>query len=138
MYSKPNQSSMTDNSNIQEFTEQYAALDGAKQNIVRNLLWVISEKKEQGSYVHTAVCCVETYILPLLKLLSSSVHISNIADAEADADTNETEPTKKQYTFTWTPGDFFVPEFIIQESNAQWDQWASLMSLGYDDEEEAE
>ena len=115
---------MTDSSNTQEFTKRYAALDGAKQNIVRNLLWVISEKTGQGSYVHTEMCCVETHILPLLKLLSASVHISNIADAE---------PTKKQYTFTWTLGDFFVPEFIIQESNAQWDQWASLMSLEDDD-----
>ena len=122
---------MTDSSNIHEFTKQYTALDGAKQNIVRNLLWVISEKKEQGSYVHTEMCCVETHILPLLKFLSASVHISNIVYADADA----TEPKKKQYTFTWTSGDFFVPEFIIQESNAQWDQWASLMSLENDDEE---
>jgi hypothetical protein len=124
---------MTD---IQEFTEQYAALDGAKQNIVRNLLWVISEKAEQGlcACVHTAMCQVEEHILPLLTLLSSSVHISNIADADTD-------PKKKQYTFTWTLGDFFVPEFIIQESNAQWDQWASLMSLddyAEDDEEEGD
>ena len=123
---------MTDSSNIQEFTKQYTALDGAKQNIVRNLLWVIFEKKEQGSYVHTEMCCVETHILPLLKLLSASVHISNITDADA------TEAKKKQYTFTWTPSDFFVPEFIIQESNAQWDQWASLMSLDEDNEEGAE
>ena len=121
---------MTDNSNnsnnIQEFTKRYAALDGAKQNIVRNLLWVISEKAQQGlcMCVHTAMCDVEEHILPLLTLLSSSVHISNIADADTD-----TEPTKKQYTLTWTLGDFFVPEIIIQESNAQWDQWASLMSL---------
>jgi hypothetical protein len=117
---------MTD-SNIQEFTEQYAALDGAKQNIVRNLLWVISEKKEQGlcACVHTAMCDVETHILPLLTLLSSSVHISNIDHIGTKTD----EPKKNQYTFTWTLGDFFVPEFIIQESNAQWDQWASLMSL---------
>ena len=119
---------MTDIS-IQEFTEQYTSLDGVKQNIVRNLLWVISEKKEQGSYVHTEMCCVETHILPLLKLLSASVHISNIAETE-------TEPKKKQYTFTWTPSDFFVPEFIIQESNAQWNQWASLMSLEDEDNEE--
>jgi hypothetical protein len=118
-------------SNIQEFTKQYTSLDGAKQNIVRNLLWVISEKKEQGSYVHTEMCCVETHILPLLKLLSASVHISNIVDADA----TEPEHNKRQYTFTWTLGDFFVPEFIIQESNAQWDQWASLMSLDDDDEE---
>lgn len=129
---------MTDihsSSNTQEFTAQYAALDGAKQNIVRNLLWVISEKTEQGlcMCVHTAMCQVEEHILPLLTLLSSSVHISNMADA--DAGTNETEPTKKQYTFSWTLGDFFVPEFIIQESNAQWDQWASLMSLEDTDEE---
>ena len=120
---------MTDSSNnIQEFTTRYAALDGAKQNIVRNLLWVISEKAQQGlcECVHTAMCPVEEHILPLLMLLSSSAHISNITDANADADA---EPTKKQYTFTWTLGDFFVPEFIIQESNAQWDQWASLMSL---------
>jgi len=124
---------MTDISNTQEFTTRYAALDGAKQNIVRNLLWVISEKAEQGLCVcvHTAMCSVEAHILPLLTLLSSSVHISNIADA----DTDETEPKKKQYTFTWTLGDFFVPEFIIQESNAQWDQWASLMSLEGDEEE---
>jgi hypothetical protein len=125
---------MTDSSssNTQEFTTRYGALDGAKQNIVRNLLWVISEKTGQGlcMCVHTAMCCVETHILPLLKLLSSSVHISNIAD-----ETDETEPTKKQYTFTWTLGDFFVPEFIIQESNAQWDQWASLMSLEDTDDE---
>jgi hypothetical protein len=116
-------------SNTQEFTTRYAALDGAKQNIVRNLLWVISEKAEQGlcACVHTAMCPVEAHILPLLTLLSSSVHISNISDAE---------PTKKQYTLTWTLGDFFVPEFIIQESNAQWDQWASLMSL--DDDEEGD
>jgi hypothetical protein len=128
---------MTDssNKNTQEFTTRYAALDGAKQNIVHNLLWVISEKEEQGlcMCVHNAMCPVEEHILPLLKLLSSSVHISNIADA----DTDETEPKKKQYTFSWTLGDFVVPEFIIQESNAQWDQWASLMSLE-DDEEEAE
>ena len=116
---------MTD---IQEFTTRYGALDGAKQNIVRNLLWVISEKTGQGlcMCVHNAMCPVEEHILPLLKLLSSSVHISNIADAE---------PKKKQYTFSWTLGDFFVPEFIIQESNAQWDQWASLMSLEDTDEE---
>lgn len=131
---------MTDihsSSNTQEFTTRYGALDGAKQNIVRNLLWVISEKTQQGlcMCVHTAMCCVETHILPLLALLSSSVHISNIADADADADADETEPKKKQYTFSWTPGDFFVPEFIIQESNAQWDQWASLMSLEDTDEE---
>ena len=131
---------MTDfhnSSNTQEFTTRYAALDGAKQNIVRNLLWVISEKAEQGLCVcvHTAMCPVEAHILPLLTLLSSSVHISNIADADTDTDTDETEPTKKQYTFTWTLGDFFVPEFIIQESNAQWDQWASLMSLEGDEEE---
>lgn len=115
---------MTD---IQEFTTRYRALDGAKQNIVRNLLWVISEKAEQGlcMCVHTVICPVEAHILPLLTLLSSSVHISNIADA----DTDDAEPMKKQYTLTWTLGDFFVPEFIIQESNAQWDQWASLMSL---------
>lgn len=120
---------MTDSSNIQEFTTLYTALDGAKQNIVRNLLWVISEKTGQGLCicVHTAMCDVEEHILPLLKLLSSSVQISNIADAD------ETDPTKKQYTFIWTLGDFFVPEFIIQESNAQWDQWASLMSLEDDD-----
>lgn len=123
---------MTD-SNIQEFTTRYAALDGAKQNIVHNLLWVISEKAEQGlcACVHTAMCDVEAHILPLLALLSSSVHISNISDA----DTDDAEPPKKQYTFTWTLGDFFVPEFIIQESNAQWDQWASLMSLEEDYEE---
>ena len=123
---------MTD---IQEFTTRYGALDGAKQNIVRNLLWVISEKTGQGlsMCVHNAMCPVEEHILPLLTLLSLSVHISNIADA--DADTNETEPTKKQYTFSWTLGDFFVPEFIIQESNAQWDQWASLMSLEDTDDE---
>lgn len=123
---------MTDiSSNIQEFTTLYTALDGAKQNIVRNLLWVISEKTGQGLCVciHTAVCPVEEHILPLLTLLSSSVHISNIADTYE----TETEPKKKQYTFTWTLGDFFVPEFIIQESNAQWDQWASLMSLEDDD-----
>jgi len=124
--------SNSSNNNIQEFTTRYAALDGAKQNIVRNLLWVISEKAEQGlcACVHTVMCPVEEHILPLLTLLSSSVHISNIADA----DTDDAEPTKKQYTLTWTLGDFFVPEFIIQESNAQWDQWASLMSL--DDDEE--
>ena len=131
---------MTDSSsNIQEFTTRYAALDGAKQNIVRNLLWVISEKAEQGLCVcvHTAMCPVEEHILPLLTLLSSSVHISNIADTDTDTD----ESTKKQYTFTWTLGDFFVPEFIIQESNAQWDQWTSLMSLddyAEDDEEEGD
>jgi hypothetical protein len=102
---------MTD---IQEFTTRYAVLDGAKRNIVRVILWEISKKTEKGlcGCVHTTSCCVETHILPLLTLLSSSIHISNINYIYADT-------TKKQYTFSWTLGDFVVPEFIIQESNAQ-------------------
>ena len=102
---------MTD---IQQFTTRYTALDGAKRNIVRVLLWEISKKTEQGLCVcvHTTSCCVETHILPLLTLLSSSVHISNIIYIYTDI-------AKKEYTFTWTLGDFVVPEFIIQESHTQ-------------------
>ena len=107
---------MTDivsNSRIHEFTSRYTALDGVKRNIVRVLLWEIS-KKSGNSCAHTTSCDVEveTHILPLLTLLSSSVHISNIAYIDADT-------IKKEYTFTWALGDFVVPEFIIQESNAQ-------------------
>jgi hypothetical protein len=102
---------MTD---IQEFTTRYTVLDGAKRNIVRVLLWKISKKTEQDLCVcvHTTSCDVETYILPLFTLLSSSVHISNITYIYTDI-------AKKEYTFTWVLGDFIVPEFIIQESNTQ-------------------
>lgn len=102
---------MTD---LQKFVTHYEALDGAKRNIVRALLWKISKKTEQDLCVcvHTTSCNVETHILPLLTLLSSSVHISNINYIYTDI-------AKKEYTFTWALGDFIVPEFIIQESNAQ-------------------
>lgn len=102
---------MTD---LQKFVTRYEALDGAKRNIVRVLLWKISKKTEQDLCVcvHTTSCDVKTHILPLLTLLSSSVYISNITYIYTDI-------AKKEYTFTWALGDFIVPEFIIQESNTQ-------------------
>ncbi len=110
------------------FREEFNRVSDLSQRSIMDFLCVQheTEKTSGNLFPRSNTLDFEGEILPVLKTLCPSFRLNWSA---------YNSEQRLQYNLSWNAGDLHVPDFIIEESDRQFNEWIEL--FGFADEEEA-